>query len=59
MARGRFISKSIATDLAVNSMSIEAHLLYVMAIPHLDRDGRILGDKYVLFGSSATVVVES
>jgi hypothetical protein len=50
MARGRFINTSIATDTKLNSLSIEAHWLYMMTIPHLDRDGLIIADTYVLFG---------
>lgn len=50
MARGRFISESVATDMRLNSLSIEAELVYLMTIPHLDRDGRIEGDPDVLWG---------
>lgn len=50
MARGRFVSTSIAEDVELNSLTLEAHWLYLMTIPHLDRDGLIKGDTYVLFG---------
>jgi hypothetical protein len=50
MARGRFLNISIATDIKLNSLSLEAHWLYMMTIPHLDRDGLIVADRYVLFG---------
>lgn len=50
MARGRFLNTSIAEDIALNSLSIEAHWLYMMTIPHLDRDGLIKADTYVFFG---------
>lgn len=50
MARGRFISESVATDARLNSLSVEAELVYLMAIPHLDRDGLIEGDPNVLWG---------
>lgn len=50
VARGRFISDSIATDARLNSLSVEAELVYLMAIPHLDRDGLIEGDPDVLWG---------
>lgn len=50
MARGRFLSTSIAEDIELNSLTMEAHWLYLMTIPHLDRDGLIKGDTYVLFG---------
>lgn len=51
MARGRFISESVAKDLRLNSLSLEAQLVYLMAIPHLDRDGLIEGDTDVLYGT--------
>lgn len=50
MARGRFLNTTIAKDIQLNSLSIEAHWLYMMTIPHLDRDGLIIADTYVLFG---------
>lgn len=53
MARGRMVSTTIATDKALNSLSIEAELLYLKAIPHLDRDGLIAGDDDVLIAKIA------
>lgn len=50
MARGRFLSESIATDARLNSLSVEAELAYLMTVPHLDRDGLIEGDPDVLWG---------
>lgn len=50
MARGRFISESIATDARLNGLSVEAELVYLMTVPHLDRDGLIEGDPDVLWG---------
>lgn len=50
MARGRFLNASIAADIELNSLSLEAHWLYMMTIPHLDRDGLIIADTYVFFG---------
>lgn len=50
MARGRFLNASIAVDIELNSLSLEAHWLYMMTIPHLDRDGLIIADTYVFFG---------
>jgi DnaD/phage-associated family protein len=41
MARGRMIASTVATDKRLNSL---------MAIPHLDRDGLILGDTMPLLG---------
>lgn len=49
MARGRMVNRTVATDKALNSLSLEAHLLYLMTVPHLDRDGLILGDAPLLF----------
>jgi len=43
------ISQTIATDKRLNSLSETAELLYLKAIPHLDRDGLILGDSQVLW----------
>lgn len=51
MARGRFISESVAKDLRLNSLSVEAELVYLMTIPHLDRDGLIEGDPEILLGT--------
>lgn len=51
MARGRFISESVAKDMRLNSLSVEAELVYLMAIPHLDRDGLIEGDTDILHGT--------
>lgn len=50
MARGRFISESVAKDARLNSLSVEAQLVYLMTVPHLDRDGLIDGDPDVLWG---------
>lgn len=50
MARGRFLNVTVAADIALNSLSLEAHWLYMMTIPHLDRDGLIIADTYVFFG---------
>jgi len=44
MAKGRFLSATVATDHQVAMLSIEAEALYLRAIPHLDRDGLITGD---------------
>ena len=51
MAKGRFISQTIAKDKRLNQLSMEAELLYLMTIPHLDRDGLILGEPLVLWGT--------
>ena len=53
MPNGRFVSKSIGKDMALNGLSIEAELLYLKAIPHLDRDGLINGDDVVFLGTVA------
>lgn len=43
MAQGRILNKSISTDPEFNGMSSQAQLLYLKTIPHLDRNGLILG----------------
>lgn len=50
MAAGRFISISVAEDVRLNSVSVEAQMMYLMTIPHLDRDGIINGNPSVLRG---------
>lgn len=50
MARGRMIASTVATDKRFNSLSSDAALIYLMTIPHLDRDGLILGDTMPLWG---------
>lgn len=51
MARGRFIAETVAKDARLNSLSIEAELVYLLTIPHLDRDGMIEGDPDILWGT--------
>jgi len=48
MARGRLVATSIATDKRLNSLSLESEWLFLKTIPHLDRDGLILGDACLL-----------
>jgi DnaD/phage-associated family protein len=48
MARGRMISQTVATDKRLNSLSEEAELAFLKTIPHLDRDGLIVGDPVLL-----------
>lgn len=50
MARGRFVSTSIAEDERLCKLSITAELLYLKTIPHLDRDGMISGRAGFLWG---------
>lgn len=50
MAQGRFLSGSVAEDERLNNLSIEAQMLYLMSIPHLDRDGLINGNPSALLG---------
>jgi hypothetical protein len=50
MANGRFVSTSIANDQALASLSMEAELIYLKTIPHLDRDGLITGVPGSLLG---------
>ena len=44
MAKGRFLSKTIATSRQLDGLSWRAELLFYRCIPHLDRDGRMDGD---------------
>jgi len=53
MARGRMISKEASTDRALNSISMEAQLLYCLTLPHLDRDGLIDGHPMMLWRLAA------
>jgi len=43
MPDGRFLSKTIAHDFELNTVSIEADYLFTRCIPHLDREGRMPG----------------
>lgn len=53
MARGRLLNRTISTDDRLNNLSQEAMLLYLLTIPHLDRDGLIDGRPRVLWASAA------
>lgn len=48
MARGRFVSKKISDSKRVNSLPEPAQLLFTWMIPHLDCEGRILGEAKLL-----------
>jgi hypothetical protein len=50
MARGRFLSTSVAEDDRLSRLSLTAELLYLKTIPHLDRDGMISGRAGYLWG---------
>lgn len=50
MARGRMLNTTVASDLRLNELSLEAHWAYMMAVPHLDRDGIMLGHPKVVAG---------
>jgi hypothetical protein len=50
MARGRMLNTTVADDVRLNSVSIESHFLFMMTIPHLDRDGLIKADGMVFAG---------
>lgn len=51
MAQGRFVSRTIATDPKLAQLSETAEMLYLKAIPHLDRDGLCTGEPYGLLGT--------
>lgn len=48
MAEGRFVSRSIAHDLALNAVSLEADYLFTRCVPFLDREGRMEGHPAVV-----------
>lgn len=48
MAHGRFLSKSIATNEQLASVSLEADYLFGRMIPHLDVEGRMPGHPKVV-----------
>lgn len=50
MARGRFLSTSVAEDDRLSKLSMVSELLYLKTIPHLDRDGMISGKPGALWG---------
>jgi DnaD/phage-associated family protein len=56
MARGRMLSAAIAEDPEFNGMSMEAQLLFLRTIPHLDRDGLINGHPSILHGKVAPLM---
>lgn len=43
MARGRMLSTEASVDPELHTISVQAMALYLLAIPHLDRDGLIDG----------------
>ena len=48
--RGRFISRKIAIDPKLNSQDDSHFLLYLMMVPHLDAEARMLGDAVIIKG---------
>ena len=44
MPDGRFLSKSVSLSEQLASVSLEAALLFTWCIPHLDSEGRLLGN---------------
>ena len=53
MPAGRFLSKTIATNKPLNRLSWQAKAVYMMTIPHLDRDGLITGEPLLLMAQVA------
>ncbi len=49
MARGRMLNATVATDKRLAELSLESELLFIKTLPHLDRDGLIIGDASVLW----------
>lgn len=56
MARGRMLSQSIALDVEFNRMSMEAQFVFMRTIPHLDRDGLVLGNPVALWAKVAPLL---
>jgi hypothetical protein len=52
------LSSTIAEDLEFNAMGLEAKMLFMMAIPHLDRDGLISGHSSLLQGKICPLMPE-
>ncbi len=52
MAKGRMLNRTAAVDKELNGCSVEAHLLFLMSIPHLDRDGLIAGEPMQHLGAA-------
>lgn len=51
MPKGRMLNKKISHNLALNSVSIEAQLIFTWMIPHLDCKGRIFGTPEAIKGT--------
>ena len=58
MARGRMLSVSIADDIDFNNMSMEAQFLFMRTVPHLDRDGLIVGTPLLLLAKVAPLMMD-
>lgn len=58
MADRRMLSTLIAEDEELNRLSIEAHLLFLMIIPHLDRDGLITAHPRLLHSRATPLRTE-
>lgn len=58
MADRRMLSTLVAEDEDLNRLSIEAHLLFLMIIPHLDRDGLITGHPRLLHSRATPLRTE-
>ena len=58
MAKGRLLHKKISVDERVADLSIEATVLYMMCIAHLDREGRIYATPEVVKGSVVPYIKE-
>lgn len=56
MARGRMINTTIALDPEFNALSPAAQLLFMRTIPHLDRDGLVIGQPTALWAQIAPLM---
>lgn len=58
MASGRFLAASVSEDFRLNSLSLEAHLVFLMAIPHLDVDGIMAGHPTLVYAKACPLKPE-
>lgn len=52
MARGRMLSRDASIDPDLNALSMEGELMYLLTIPHLDRDGLVAGDPVLVWAQA-------
>lgn len=55
MPDGRFLSKTVSLSRQLASVPLEAAFLFTWMIPHLDVDGRMLGDEVAVKASAVPI----